>query len=260
MKTFSKYRVIRKYTIDIFDSVRKKKFKKPIRVFFVHVYKERVKSNLTNCFIEANERREKIYKRVKRFLYSLNVLSFFSNKKAQRIHDKLSEPKSFYGYWLTQYKLFTYFYNKLSRYFLTILWNKARKGHTLIFNFFLCLLESRIDSLLIRLNWVRTKHMIPVLLKKKRFLVNHIPVVYPNYILKDNSILSIRRFYRKLAFEQLKGRQKKRIFFYKTPFYLEVNNKIMSCLIIKSFVKREHVKFPMGFHVESLMYINFAKK
>jgi hypothetical protein len=102
--------------------------------------------------------------------------------------------------------------------------------------------------------------MIPVLLKKKRFLVNQVPIVYPNYILKDNSILSIRRFYRKLAFEQLKGRQKKRIFLYKTPFYLEVNNKIMSCLIIKSFVKREHVKFPMGFHVESLMYINFAKK
>lgn len=46
MKTYSKYRVIRKYTIDIFDCVRKKKFKKPIRVFFVHVYKERVKANL----------------------------------------------------------------------------------------------------------------------------------------------------------------------------------------------------------------------
>jgi len=29
MRTYSKYRVIRKYTIDIFDCVRKKKFKKP---------------------------------------------------------------------------------------------------------------------------------------------------------------------------------------------------------------------------------------
>lgn len=102
--------------------------------------------------------------------------------------------------------------------------------------------------------------MIPTLLKKKRFLVNQTPVVYPNYILTDNSLLSIRGFFRQLAFEQLKARQNKRLFFYKTPFYLEVNNKIMSCLIVKNFVKNEYVKYPLGFHVESLMYINFGKK
>ena len=60
-----------------------------------------------------------------------------------------------------------------------------------MFNFFLTLLESRIDSLLIRLNWVHSKHMIRQMLRKKWFLVNDVSVLYPNYILSNFEFLTV---------------------------------------------------------------------
>lgn len=250
---------MRKYTVDVFNLVRYKKRSK-IRSFFLEVYKERLKYRLTNKIKSKKRKYLKFLKSVKRTLRLNRRYGFFEYGAATRIFDKESKSVSFHGYWLAQYKLFTNFYNNLTIRVLKRLWSKASTGRLVIFNYFLTLLESRIDSLLIRLNWVRSKHMIRQLLRKKWFLVNDSPVTFTNFILTNFECLTIFTEKKREIFTQLKERIKYKNFFFKPPFYLEVSHRTFSCLIIQKFVKRNYVKYPFKFKSEALLYISFSKR
>ena len=115
---------------------------------------------------------------------------------------------------------------------------KASSARVTTFNHFLILLESRIDSLLIRLNWVYSKHVIRQILRYKWFLVNDIAVTFPNYILSNFDYLSIEDNQKLKIYELLINKIKKKNFFYKPPLYLEVNYNTLTCFIIRKFLSR----------------------
>jgi ribosomal protein S4 len=116
---------------------------------------------------------------------------------------------------------------------------KACSARIVTLNHFLTLLESRIDSLLIRLNWVYSKHMIRQILRKRWFLVNGMSVTYPNYVLTNFDCLSVDDLKKKEIFEYLEHRLEKKDFFYRPPFYLEVNYKTLTCFIIRKLFLRD---------------------
>lgn len=250
---------MRKYTVDAFCIMRRKKASK-MRAFFLEVYKERLKKRFVTRFIRKRRKYITYIKSLKRLLRLNRRFGFFEYGSAPRMYDRESKMLSFYGYWLTQYKLFTNFYNNLTIRVLKRLWLKASTGRVVIFNYFLSLLESRIDSLIIRLNWVGSKHIIRQLLRKKVFLVNNYPIVYTNYLVSNFECLTINLEKKKTLFDDLFKRIKKKHFFYRPPFFLEVNNKTMSCLIIQKFVHRDYVKYPFKFKCEALLYLSYSKR
>lgn len=259
MLTFPRYKFMRKYTTDVFYIMRRKKASR-IRSFFLEVYKERLKKRYVRVFVKKKRKYKARFRRLKRILRLNRRYGFFEYGSAPRRYDQESRTLSFYGYWLAQYKLFTNFYNNLSIRVLKRLWLKASTGRVVIFNYFLTLLESRIDSLIIRLNWVDSKHIVRQLLRKKVFLVNNYPIVYTNYIVSNFECLTINTPNKKNLFDSFFQRVKKKYFFYRPPFFLEVNHKTLSCLIIQKFVSRTHVKYPFKFKCESLLYIGYSTR
>lgn len=250
---------MRKFTVDVFCLMRKKKASK-IRAFFLEVYKERLKKRFVRSFIKKKRRYTGYIRSLRRLLRLNRRFGFFDYGSAPKLYDRESKMLSFYGYWLTQYKLFTNFYNNLTIRVLKKLWLKSSTGRVVIFNYFLTLLESRIDSLIIRLNWVKSKHMIRQLLRKKWFLVNDFPIVYTNYLLSNFECLTVDITKKTEYFNDLLKRIKLKHFFYRPPFFLEVNHKTLSCLIIQKFVCRDYMKYPFKFKSEAMLYISYAKR
>lgn len=116
---------------------------------------------------------------------------------------------------------------------------KASSARIVTLNHFLTLLESRVDSLLIRLNWVYSKHMIRQILRKRWFLVNGHAVTYPNYILTNFDCLTVKDSKKEEIYDFLEQRVEKKDFFYRPPFYLEVNYKTLTCFIIRKLLLRD---------------------
>lgn len=81
--------------------------------------------------------------------------------------------------------------------------------------------------------------MIRQLLRKKWFLVNDFPIVYTNYLLSNFECLTVDITKKTEYFNDLLKRIKLKHFFYRPPFFLEVNHKTLSCLIIQKFVCRD---------------------
>lgn len=91
--------------------------------------------------------------------------------------------------------------------------------------------------------------MIRQLLRKKFFLINDYPVIYTNYLVSSFECLTINGSKKKELFDDLLIRVKKKFFFYRPPFFLEVNHKTMSCLIIQKFVKRDILNILLSLRV-----------
>ena len=80
--------------------------------------------------------------------------------------------------------------------------------------------------------------MIRQYLRKKNILVNNKIMIYPNHILPYFDFLSFNPVKREKLHAKLRKRFRRKHMFYKTPFYLEVNNRIFTCLVIQTFVNR----------------------
>jgi len=215
--------------------------------------------------MSVNMLKEKLQRRrnIQKLYYVIRLrtrFGFFIFANAQKQLDQANRRLSFYGYWLTQFKLFSNFYNNLTLNVLKKILKRATRGRIVMFNFFLTLLESRIDSLLIRLNWVHSKHMIRQMLRKKWFLVNDVSVLYPNYILSNFEFLTVHEKKKEILYKELIKRVRLHHFFYKPPFFLETNHRSLTCLIIQQFVKRHFVKYPFSFKSDALLYISYAKR
>lgn len=251
---------MRKFTIDVFNLLRRRRSKTRVTKFFISVYKERLKKRLTLHYSMKNRRRFIRLKRLRKALGLNKYYGFFEYSTAPMYLDKEQHKLSFHGYWLWQYKLFTNFYNNVSIRVFRRLFVRARKARVVLFNHFLTLLESRIDSLLIRLNWVYSKHQIRQLLRQKWFLVNGARIMYTNYLLSGFQCLSVRSRYKKQIFEKMFHRIRKRLFFHRTPYYLEVNFRTLTCILIPHFVTRNYVKHPFRIRCDSLLYLTYAKR
>lgn len=92
--------------------------------------------------------------------------------------------------------------------------------------------------------------MIRSLLRKKLFLVNDYPIIYTNFILTNFECLTIKNIEKKKMFEELRKRLAIGSFFYRPPYYLEVNHKTFSCLVIQKFVERGMLNTPLSLKVK----------
>ena len=102
--------------------------------------------------------------------------------------------------------------------------------------------------------------MIRQYLRKKYIFINNKVVTYPNYILPFFEFLSLDYSIRQMTHNLLRKRFRKKTIFFKCPFYLEVNFKTFTCLVIQSFVTRKHVRYPFKWCSESLIYLFNDKK
>lgn len=96
--------------------------------------------------------------------------------------------------------------------------------------------------------------MIRQLLRKKLFLVNDFPITFTNYILTNFECLTLYGEYKRNIYKKLQESVKFKKFFYRPPFYLEVNHKTFSCLVIQKFVKRDMLNILLSLKVK-LSYI-----
>jgi len=259
MLTFPKYKIMRKYTVDVFSIIRRKRNSKLFDLFR-KAYKERFKRRFTSNLVKNKTQYFNYLKNIRKTIKLGRRFGFFEYATASPIYDKESVLLSFYGYWLSQYKLFTNFYNNLSINVLKRLWNKACSSRISTFNCFLFLLESRIDSIIIRMNWIHSKHMVRQALRKMWFLVNGYPVYYTNHILSNFSYVTPHKDKMKYTFDILKHRLQKKQFFYKPPYFLEINYKILTCLVVQNLVKKTFVKYPFSFSSDSLRYLSYSKR
>lgn len=91
---------------------------------------------------------------------------------------------------------------------------------------FLFLLESRIDTVLYRLNMSASSSYIRQYIRHKGVLINNKLIKTPSHQIKFNDTLSFSN--KKEIFNQLFYNFQKRIIFMSIPFYYEVNFRIMS--------------------------------
>ena len=254
---------MRTYSSDVFTKVRLDVYKSFGDLMF-DVYKERLTKNLSNLLFHNSKRYTVYYSKLHKILFLNRGSGFFHYATAQRILDNETKKLSFYGYWLSQYKLFTNFYNCLSINVINRIWNKARTGRIACFNYFLCLLESRIDSLILRLNWVHCRHQIRQLLRERRFLVNDRPPLHPNVIINNFDFVTINYFgsrqYLKVFYKILRQKVRKHRYFARPPFFLEVNHKTLTAILVRKLMSRTQVRYPFRFSCEALMYIGYSKR
>lgn len=91
---------------------------------------------------------------------------------------------------------------------------------------FLFLLESRVDTILYRLNISHSSNYIRQYIRHKGILINNKLIKTPSYQIKFNDTLSFVN--KKEIFNQLFYSFQKRIIFMSIPFYYEINFRIMS--------------------------------
>lgn len=102
--------------------------------------------------------------------------------------------------------------------------------------------------------------MIRQYLRKKFIFVNNKVMIYPNYILPFFEFLSLDYSKRKDTHKILRENVRKKTLFFKPPFYLEVNFRTFTCLVIQTFVTRNYVRYPFKWSSESLIYLFNDKK
>merc|ERR1739848_45526 len=117
----------------------------------------------------------------------------------------------------------TLFYNGFDNTKLRRFGKLGRKGKFGGINFFFFLLESRLDSIILRLN-LACKFVVRELIKSKKILVDEKAITYLNYVVKK--------------------RIKTKSFFVQPPFYLEINYRTLIILIVPKLIDPSFVPYP----------------
>jgi small subunit ribosomal protein S4 len=107
---------------------------------------------------------------------------------------------------------------------------KARKSRSIFVNF-LRLMETRVDSLVFRLNLAETAGEARQLINHRNFLINGMVVGFPTESIFFYDVFSVKdkAFFHSKTLSLFK----KRAILFSTPAYLEVNFRIMSAIIYK---------------------------
>lgn len=212
----AKNKIIRKYDSDIWNFIyhkrRKNKFFTYFRlslinkiqkfykkkIFFIKQKNKRLKIKmfkLNNPFINyfklKNIRLHKFFKKSKFFVKRVffkyvrpkknkSDILFGIKSAFKHYKQKITSPFSRFKIYIKQ---ITLFYNNFNKKKLLKFANLIKKSKLGGINFFFHKLESRIDSILLRLN-IGTKFFIRKLIKTKLILVNNLKINYLNYITK----------------------------------------------------------------------------
>ena len=141
------------------------------------------------------------------------------------------------------FKEITLFYNNFDNIKLKRFGKLGRKGQFGGVNFFFFLLESRVDSIVLRLNYA-SRFILRELIKSRKVLVGDKVITYMNYIVKKHTLVTFVPEMRRKVLRELKRKLKKRVFFVQPPFYLEINYRTLMILIVPKLIDPSFVPYP----------------
>lgn len=141
------------------------------------------------------------------------------------------------------FKQITLFYNNFDTTKLKRFGRLGRKGKFGGVNFFFLLLESRVDSVILRLN-LGCKFIMRELIKSKKVLVNDEPISYLNYIVKKNTFISFVDRIKDIIYSNLIYKISIKMFFVQPPFYLEINYRTLIILLVPKLIDPSFVPYP----------------
>jgi len=141
------------------------------------------------------------------------------------------------------FRQITLFYNGFDNTKLRRFGKLGRKGKFGGINFFFFLLESRLDSIILRLN-LACKFVVRELIKSKKILVDEKAITYLNYVVKKNSFVTFIESFKATIYYTLKKRIKTKSFFVQPPFYLEINYRTLIILIVPKLIDPSFVPYP----------------
>lgn len=141
------------------------------------------------------------------------------------------------------FRQITLFYNNFDHIKLKRFGRLGRKGQFGGINYFFLLLESRIDSIVLRLN-LGSKFLMRELIRNEQILVDERPISYLNYIVKKNQLISFTENLKELVYASLKHKIPIKMFYVQPPFYFEINYRTLIILIIPKFIDPAFVSYP----------------
>jgi ribosomal protein S4 len=281
-KRLTVYSFIRFYKEDLWGRLRKVKYKKKLKINKIFLQRKIKKQERKTKIKEEKKRLKQLYlKPNKKFklvsnnnkikfseylsqrlqratnyrLYKLNLARFLHDLKETQVtfsfRIDIGKPKpkkriiSVFGRRLLNKHLLRHFYAKTLSNKQFRIASKKMRSYISSFFFFGNFFELRIDALLYRLNFVLQPGHARQLINHKHVLVNGKLQTFSNYCLTLYDVFSVQNkifFYLNL----LSYIKKKSLNSSKSPYFLEINYRIMTAMVYKTplFFK---LKYPLKF-------------
>ena len=141
------------------------------------------------------------------------------------------------------FKQITLFYNNFDNIKLKRFGLLGRKGQFGGINYFFLLLESRLDSIVLRLN-LGSKFLMRELIRSRKILVDEKPISYLNFIVKKNQLISFSEELKPLIYASLRHKIPIKMFFVQPPFYFEINYRTLILLIVPKLIDPAFISYP----------------
>jgi len=135
------------------------------------------------------------------------------------------------------------FYNNFDKLKLKRFGKLGRKGQAGGINFFFYLLESRIDSVLLRFN-LASKFVLREVILSNKVLVDNKTVSYFNFIVPKNSFVHFVPKFKRIIYYNLKRKITRKMFHVQPPIYFEINYRTLIILIVPKLIDPIFVSFP----------------
>lgn len=281
LKTRNK--ILRKYDSDfwnfLYNRRRKNKFFIYFRLSLINKLQLYYKKNY--FYINKNNRLKtnlKIFSKYNPFvnfynLKNLNHFKFFKRSKffVKRIFFKYIRPKknktdilfgvkSAFEHYKSKtksiyYRLKVYlkkiilFYNNFNQKKLMKFSNLTKKSKVGGINYFFFKLESRLDSILLRLN-ISNRFYIRKLIKSNLVLVNNFKINYLNYIIKKTDLITFQKSFKPKLYKILKNVINNKRFLAQPPYYLEINYRTLSIILLPKLLDSNYIAYPF-FHLKN---------
>lgn len=141
------------------------------------------------------------------------------------------------------FKKIILFYNNFDRIKLKRFGFLGRKGQFGGVNFFFYLLESRIDSIIVRLN-LGAKFIMRELIKSEKILIDGVPITYLNFIVKKHNFVTFVPKMFRIIYKSLYHKIPIKMFYVQPPFYLEINYRTLIVIIVPKLIDPTFVPYP----------------
>jgi len=135
------------------------------------------------------------------------------------------------------------FYNNFNQRKLIKFANLTKKSKIGGINYFFFKLESRLDSILLRLN-ISNRFYIRKLIKSNLILVNNFKVNYLNFIIKKSDLITFQKSFKIKLYKILKKVIKYKRFFAQPPYYLEINYRTLTILLLPRLIDPSYIAYP----------------
>lgn len=140
-------------------------------------------------------------------------------------------------------KNFCLFYNDITLNFLKRLSTLCYKSKKSGLNFFYKLLESRLDSIILRLN-IGNKFVVRNYIKGKKILVDNKYITFTNFIINSKNLITFEFQLKQKLYKILLLNIKFKRFFTQPPYYFEINYKTLTLLLLPKLINIKYIAYP----------------